>query len=229
LRRFHRLPLLLLFVALGSVFGASGERPVLFHTPPPQVLPGEPLAVEGLLVRGGDIDQVSLSFRGPNKPFEVMPMERVYGDLFRATLPAEKVAAPGLEYFVEGVTRKGAKVPLFMSEARPARVLVVPGARVPKPKPAPPAEGTATARPSEEPELAPLEKPAPKPTEPKAEPAPKPTEPKAESAPKPAEPKVVAAPKPPEPKPKDPVPMSGSSAGTTRASPSAVAPTRRPT
>ncbi len=64
MRRVHRIPLLLLFVALGSVFGAAGERPVLFHTPPPQLQPAEPFMVEGLLVRGGELEKLVLRFRG---------------------------------------------------------------------------------------------------------------------------------------------------------------------
>lgn len=213
IRSNRRAPIAVLLAASLAIPALAAEqKPALFHSPPLQAYPNEPIPVEGLLVAGAKIQKVLLRVRGPKAPYETIPMELQYGDLYRAVIPAEKVKPPGIEYCAEGVTKDGRKVPLFMTEARPARVLVVTGARPPKD----PATVANAPPPAPEPEQHPVEPtppPEPKPRfEPiaRAEPPPR-TEPFPRTEPKQKEPppreKPPAEPKTSRPPPTPPPPV----------------------
>ena len=78
------------------------------------------------LISGGfDWKEVVILFRGPGQEYLEAKMELQYGDLYRGTIPAARMVPPGIEYFVEGRTRTGERVPLFMTQKKPARVIIL--------------------------------------------------------------------------------------------------------
>lgn len=100
-------------------------RATLLHSSPAEAPSGEPLQVDGSLAPGDEpIKRVVLKYRGPREEWVEAPMELQYGDLYRGVIPAKAMKPPGVEYFVEGTTASGARVLLFMTAARPARVAV---------------------------------------------------------------------------------------------------------
>ncbi len=85
---------------------------------------------------GPSASRVVIRYRGPGEPYSEMPMELQYGDLYRGVIPEMNMVPPGVEYYVEGFTPSGDRVPLFKSATRPARVIIVgqvPTARSPLP------------------------------------------------------------------------------------------------
>jgi len=101
------------------------EQASLLHTAPAQAEPGATLVVDGVLSGTQRIQRVVVRFRGPGEPYSEAPMELQYGDLYRGIIPSANVVPPGVEYYVEGYTAGGERVPLFKSATRPARVIVV--------------------------------------------------------------------------------------------------------
>ncbi|ATB48657.1 membrane protein [Corallococcus macrosporus DSM 14697] len=122
------------------------EEPGLLHSPPERAEPRVALQLDGTLVEGRRVLELYVRYRGPGEPYARRPMEREYGDLYRAVIPAEHVIPPGIEYYVEGLTADGERVPLFQSASRPARVLV--GGETPA--------SASIARPTPPPERKPL-------------------------------------------------------------------------
>lgn len=114
----------LLALVLLAALPARAEQPELLHTAPAQAEAHQPLRLDGNLVGGGRITELLLRYRGPGEPYVEVSMERQYGDLYRGTIPGEHMVPPGIEYYVEGVNAGGQRVPLFMTAARPARVMV---------------------------------------------------------------------------------------------------------
>jgi hypothetical protein len=97
----------------------------MLHTPPLQNAPNTPLTVEGSLVNGGSVDRVVIRYRGPAEDYVELPMEFKYGDLYRGVIPAARMIPPGVEYYLEGITTAGQRIPLFMTAGKPARVFVM--------------------------------------------------------------------------------------------------------
>ncbi len=134
-----------LLLAVVSLQVAAQTKPSLLHTAPEQASPNEPLRVDGNLVNGGSIERVVIRYRGPGDEYADVRMELQYGDLYRGFIPAERMVPPGVEYYVEGVTSDGRRIPLFASAGKPARVLVIgdlpardlPHKRTPEPQPPP--------------------------------------------------------------------------------------------
>ncbi|NTX02012.1 MULTISPECIES: TonB-dependent siderophore receptor [Myxococcus] len=100
------------------------EEPSLLHSAPTRAEPKLPLRLDGTLVEGGRILEMYVRYRGPGEPFARVLMERQYGDLYRGVIPAEHMVPPGVEYYVEGLTADGERIPIFQTAARPARVFV---------------------------------------------------------------------------------------------------------
>ncbi|RKH12750.1 hypothetical protein D7X74_23050 [Corallococcus sp. CA047B] len=100
------------------------QEPALLHASPPRAEARQALQLDATLVDGGKVLEVFVRYRGPGEPYIQVPMERQYGDLYRAEIPAEHMVAPGVEYYVEAAMVDGARTPLFMSALRPARVKV---------------------------------------------------------------------------------------------------------
>ncbi|WIG97870.1 TonB-dependent receptor [Myxococcus sp. SDU36] len=119
----HARATLLSLVLIMAVPGRA-EEPGLLHSPPERAEPRVALQLDGTLVEGRRVLELYVRYRGPGEPYARRPMEREYGDLYRAVIPAEHVVPPGIEYYVEGLTADGQRVPLFQSASRPVRVLV---------------------------------------------------------------------------------------------------------
>ncbi|WP_426752777.1 TonB-dependent receptor domain-containing protein [Myxococcus sp. Y35] len=119
----HARATLLSLVLILAVPGRA-EEPGLLHSPPERAEPRVALQLDGTLVEGRRVLELYVRYRGPGEPYARRPMERQYGDLYRAVIPAEHVVPPGIEYYVEGLTADGERIPLFQSATRPARVLV---------------------------------------------------------------------------------------------------------
>ncbi|RKH69651.1 TonB-dependent receptor [Corallococcus interemptor] len=127
------------------------QEPALLHAAPPRAEARQSLQLDATLVDGGRVLELFVRYRGPGEPYVQVPMERQYGDLYRAVIPAEHMVSPGVEYFVEAAMVDGARTPLFMSALRPARVMV--GAQLPEPPPGRAPPGRKGAR--EDPKSAP--------------------------------------------------------------------------
>jgi outer membrane receptor protein involved in Fe transport len=131
-------------VLLAALPVSAQEQSSLLHTAPAQAEPGVTLVVDGVLTGTQRIQRVVIRYRGPGEPYSEAPMELQYGDLYRGVIPSVNVVPPGVEYYMEGYTPNGDRVPLFKSATRPARVIVVgqvPSTRAP----------LSTARPAAEP------------------------------------------------------------------------------
>ncbi|WP_395849169.1 TonB-dependent receptor domain-containing protein [Cystobacter fuscus] len=142
--------ILLALVLLVALPVHSQEKSTLLHNPPDQAEAGQALVVDGVLTGTQRILRVVLRYRGSGEPYTETPMELQYGDLYRGVIPGTHLAAPGVEYYVEGFTPGGERVPLFKSATRPARVLVEgaePPARVPPLSTRTPPEPTTAPRP----------------------------------------------------------------------------------
>ncbi|RKG68838.1 TonB-dependent receptor [Corallococcus sp. CA054B] len=119
------------------VFAAApvhAQEAALLHASPPRAAARQPLQLDATLVDGGKVLELFVRYRGPGEAYVQVPMERQYGDLYRAVIPSEHMVSPGVEYFVEAAMVDGARTPLFMSALRPARVMV--GTQTPEPPPA---------------------------------------------------------------------------------------------
>jgi outer membrane receptor protein involved in Fe transport len=123
----------LLAFALLLAWPALAQDSSLLHTPPAQAPAGQPLVVDGVLTGTQRIVRVVIRYRGSGEPYAEMPMELQYGDLYRVTLPASAMKAPGVEYYMEGFTSAGERVPLFKSATRPARVNIEGDSPAPRP------------------------------------------------------------------------------------------------
>ncbi|MFL5350017.1 MAG: TonB-dependent receptor domain-containing protein [Hyalangium sp.] len=125
--------MLLAVVLLAAAPARAEEQATLLHSAPTKAEANKSLRLEGTLVDDARrISDLIVRYRGPGEPYAEMPLERQYGDLYRGTIPAEHMVPPGVEYYVEGVTKGGDRIPVFQSAAKPARV-IVPG-EIPRPK-----------------------------------------------------------------------------------------------
>ncbi|WP_223645928.1 TonB-dependent siderophore receptor [Corallococcus sp. EGB] len=124
---------LILCAALFAAAPVHAQEPALLHAASARAEARQPLQLDATLVDGGKVLELFVRYRGPGEPYVQVPMERQYGDLYRAMIPAEHMVPPGVEYFVEAAMVDGERRPLFMSALRPARVMV--GAQLPDPPP----------------------------------------------------------------------------------------------
>src|SRR5688500_13006828 len=110
-----------------AAFAASAAEPrsILLHTAPREWKAGEVFQVDGSLAGTVNYDKLVVRYRGPGEEFVDVKMELQYGDLYRGTIPSARMRPPGIEYYVEGITESGERTPIFMSAAKPARVLVL--------------------------------------------------------------------------------------------------------
>ena len=126
---------LLALVLLAALPGRAQTRTELLHTAPAQADSGKALVVDGVLTGPQPLQRIVIRYRGPGEPYAETPMELQYGDLYRGSIPAANMVPPGVEYYLEGFTPSGERVPLFKSATRPARVIVV--GRIPSARPPP--------------------------------------------------------------------------------------------
>jgi len=119
---------------------SAAERPALRnHRRPDEAVAGTALRV-GIEVSDATAGAV-LHVRQAGEPaYQSMPMTEAGAGYFVATIPAERMAAPAMEYFIEATSPDGRAHPLVAAAATPARIEVHPAAR-----PAPPDRVDATA------------------------------------------------------------------------------------
>lgn len=118
-------PVLLVLVLLTALPVLAQELSSLLHNAPAQAEPGVALVVDGVLTGTQRIMRLVIRYRGPGEPYAEVPLELQYGDLYRGVIPAVSMVPPGVEYYVEGFTPAGERVPLYKNATRPARVVVV--------------------------------------------------------------------------------------------------------
>lgn len=135
-----------LLLGLLAVTAAAEPKTVLQHTAPREWKPNEPLQIEGSLAGTFSFEKLIVKHRGPGEEYVDLKMELQYGDLYRGTIPASRMRPPGVEYYVEGVTASGERIPIFMTAGKPARVLVMSedaAASAKKPEPSTPEDAFA--------------------------------------------------------------------------------------
>ena len=108
-------------LALLLLVGAD-PKPAFVHNAPQFAKPNAPLEVEGTLVKADTFASIVLLYRGPGEEYVELKLEPQYGDLWRATIPAKRMAPPGVEYYVEGRTKSGERIPIYKTAPKPARV-----------------------------------------------------------------------------------------------------------
>ncbi|NPC49257.1 TonB-dependent receptor [Corallococcus sp. AB032C] len=137
---------LILCAVVFAAVPVHAQEAALLHASQPRAEARQPLQLDATLVDGAKVLELFVRYRGPGEPYVQVSMERQYGDLYRAVIPAEHMVPPGVEYFVEAAMVNGERAPLFMSALRPARVMVGTQTAEPPPVRAPPVrKGTRDA------------------------------------------------------------------------------------
>jgi len=128
-------------LSLAALAAVAQPKAALLHSAPREWKPNEVLLIDGSLAGTSTFAKLVVRYRGPGEEYVDLQMELQYGDLYRGTIPATRMRPPGIEYYVEGVSESGERTPIFMSAAKPARVLVMgeDPAGAAEPKEAPPA------------------------------------------------------------------------------------------
>jgi hypothetical protein len=119
---------------------SEGEGPTLrsFHEPE-EAFAGTPVT---LVAEIEGATGAVLHARAPTEvSYATAPMKLVGPGYYSATLPAERNASPGVDYFVEAVNPSGETVPLIGSAEKPVRLNVV---DAPRPTP-PPRHGSVAS------------------------------------------------------------------------------------
>lgn len=119
--------------ALVALEAASeGEGPTLrSFKPPGEATARQPVTLVAEIE--GAVGAV-LHARAPTElSYTSVPMKLVGPEYYSGTLPAERTASPGVDYFVEGVTATGETVPLVGSAEKPERLSVVDAPRAAPP------------------------------------------------------------------------------------------------
>ena len=122
------------FVAAALAANAPGvafadEAPAaparVYHVPPAEAAPGVALAIDATIDHAWQAN-LELRYRavGGDPAFHAVAFERTSGDDYRASVPANVVAPPGVEYFIASTDGKGAVTLHFASAANPHRVAV---------------------------------------------------------------------------------------------------------
>jgi hypothetical protein len=119
----------LLLLESGTAAGTTSE--LENFQPPREGRTHTPLGI-ALEVTNGPIGAVVHSRNSGEVAYHTTPMKRVGEGYFSAEIEAERLRAPKLEYFIEGVDAEGKPVPLVGSATEPESV---PISDVPTPKP----------------------------------------------------------------------------------------------
>jgi outer membrane receptor protein involved in Fe transport len=168
--------LLTFALGMGSIASAFAQTHATFvHTPPRGAEAGKPIDIVGNLFGAGDLVSAKVVFRSGGGPWMEVQLDLEYGDVWRATIPGEKVAPPFLEYYVVAKDYFRHGYALFGSEKKPQRIAVIGVER-----------GTPVAHPvpeTETPEPPPSKPPPPRPKAPPATPAQSPPPPTSEPPP----------------------------------------------
>lgn len=112
-------------LALAAVLAAAGPASAesVSHVPPSQADAGEALALNATVDRAWE-STITLHFRGSRAGGWATAEFRRDGERWVAIIPAENVQAPGVEYYIDAVSKDGQVVPQFASATDPHVVLV---------------------------------------------------------------------------------------------------------
>jgi hypothetical protein len=105
---------------------APQSRASVLHVPPGQALDAEPLRLVAVIDAAVAEPIIVARYRplGSAGEFHEAPFERSSAGGYFATLPAEAVTRPGIEYYIAGRDAAGAEVVHFASERQPHPVVV---------------------------------------------------------------------------------------------------------
>ncbi len=98
----------------------------VLHVPPGQAEDAEPLRLVAVIDAAASEPLIVARYRrlGSAGAYREVPFERSSAGGYFATVPAEAVSRPGVEYYIAGRDASGAEVPHFASEREPHPVLV---------------------------------------------------------------------------------------------------------
>lgn len=110
-------------IVLGTVAtaAADAQQAVVRHVPPAEARPGEPVRLVAVVEDAWREPVLVARYRalGSADPFDEAPFLRSSAGGYIAALPADRVAAPGLEYYIAGITTAGVEVEHFGSASWP--------------------------------------------------------------------------------------------------------------
>ncbi len=120
--------------------GKGGRVPSLLNfKAPKEALQGVPLSL-GVEVEGAAVGAVLHARRDGEVAYQPTPMRATGPGYFGVTIPAERMRAPGVSFFIEATTADGKAHPLVAGPDNPTKIEVVP-----IPQPTPPLRNEATA------------------------------------------------------------------------------------
>jgi len=101
-------------------------RASVLHVPPGQAVDAEPLRLVAVIDAAVSEPVIVARYRrlGSAGPYREAPFERSSAGGYFATVPAEEVTRPGVEYYIAGRDAGGAEIAHFASEREPHPVLV---------------------------------------------------------------------------------------------------------
>lgn len=133
--RTRAMAFLLILVAGGASAdegGAAkvGRRATVHHLPPAEAADGEPLRLVAAVDDAWTEAAIWVRYRtaGAGGEYERAQLERSSAGGYHATIPAEDVHRPGVEYYIEGSFAEGGLIDHFASAAAPHEVRVEPAA-----------------------------------------------------------------------------------------------------
>jgi len=120
------LTLLLLTPAVARAQPAAPPHASLLHVPPGQAADAEPLRLIAVIDAAISEPVIVARYRplGSSVPYQEVPFERSSAGGYFATVPAEAVTPPGVEYYITGRDAGGADIAHFASEREPHPVRV---------------------------------------------------------------------------------------------------------
>jgi hypothetical protein len=101
-------------------------RASLLHVPPSQAPDSEPLRLVAVIDAAVTEQVIVARYRriGSQEKYAEAPFERSSAGGYFATVPAESVARPGVEYYIAGVDEGGTEIIHFASDRAPHRIRV---------------------------------------------------------------------------------------------------------
>ncbi|MFH0903331.1 MAG: hypothetical protein V2A73_22105, partial [Pseudomonadota bacterium] len=105
-----------------------GEQATVKHVPPAEAEDGKSLRLVAIIDDAWTEEELATFFRPIGSPgaFVKTPFERSSAGAYYATIPAEEVHRPGIEYYIAGTRRDGAEIEHFASIEWPHEVRVEP-------------------------------------------------------------------------------------------------------
>ncbi|MBI4703036.1 MAG: hypothetical protein HY744_18115 [Deltaproteobacteria bacterium] len=102
----------------------SAPEPWLYHAPLAVAIAHEPLVIEARIEHPELVRSAVLVYRTGGGPYAQVPFRRLPAGDYVASIPAEQVVEPGLDYAIEIERPSGARVAAFSTPADPQHVQV---------------------------------------------------------------------------------------------------------